>query len=100
MCTEGVFTRTDTVTVPVTVTVKFIIVLMMTARLTGRMGVEPILPVRQTVTIGTIVKLDGDGHGDGIGTCKHTLNVNIISKKMTNCNYLTTERNSFVDFWR
>ena len=48
------------------------IVLIVTGRLTGRMGREPILPVRQPVTIGTIIKLDGDGDGigDGVGMCK------------------------------
>ena len=52
-----------------------IIVLMMTAHLTGRMGSTPILPIRRTVTIGIIVKLDGegDGHSNGVSTCKHTL---------------------------
>ena len=39
------------------------------------MGVEPILPLRQPVTIGTIIKVDGDGvgHGDGVGMCKQAL---------------------------
>ena len=52
------------------------------------MGQEPILPVRRPITIGTIIKLDGDGvgigdrvemckqtltsDGDGVGTCKQT----------------------------
>ena len=44
---------------------KFIIVLIMTARLSGRTGSTPILPIRRTVTFGTIVKLDSDGDGDG-----------------------------------
>ena len=39
------------------------------SKVTGRMGVEPILPVRLPVTTGTIIKLDGDG--DGVGMCKH-----------------------------
>ena len=54
---------------------KFIVVLMVTGRLSGRMGSRPILPVRQPVTIGTITKLDGDGNGigAGIGMCKQAL---------------------------
>ena len=44
-------------------------------RLTGRMSVEPILPVRRAVIISTMINFDGDGdwHGDGGGTCKHAL---------------------------
>ena len=41
----------------------------MTGRLTGRMGSRPILPIRRPITIGTIVKLDGDGDG----MCKQAL---------------------------
>ena len=41
----------------------FIIVLMVTACLMGRMGSTPILPIRRAVTIGTIVKPDWDGDG-------------------------------------
>ena len=43
------------------------------AYLTGRMGMEPILSVRLSVTIGTIIKLDGNGDCDGVGKCKQTL---------------------------
>ena len=46
----------------------FTIVLMVTVRLTAKMGVEPILPIRRAVTISTMIKFDGDG----VGTCKHT----------------------------
>ena len=40
---------------------------MVTGSLTGKMGVEPILPVRRPVT-----KIQGklDGNGDGVGMCK------------------------------
>ena len=43
--------------------------------LTGRMGSVPILSVKQSVSIGTMINFDGDedGHGDGDGTCKQTL---------------------------
>ena len=41
---------------------------MVTARLTGRIGMEPILPVRRAVTISTMTKLVGDGDGDGDGS--------------------------------
>ena len=36
------------------------------------MGSVPILSVKWTVSIGTMLNLDGDGngHGDGDGTCK------------------------------
>ena len=42
-----------------------------------RMGSVPILPVKWTVTIGTMLNFDGDGdgHRDGDGTCKQTLKV-------------------------
>ena len=57
--------------VTVTVTVKVNIVLMMT----GWMGLEPILPVKVPITMGTMLNFDGDCHGDGhgIGMCKQTL---------------------------
>ena len=35
----------------------------MTVRLTGKMGVEPILPIRRAITISTMIKIDGDGDG-------------------------------------
>ena len=41
--------------------------------LTGRMGTEPILPVKQSVSIDITINFDGDGDGDGDGTCKQTL---------------------------
>ena len=37
---------------------------------TGRMSLEPILPIKQPITIGTMLNFDGDGHGDGVGMCK------------------------------
>ena len=48
---EALFTHSDTVTVTDPITIKFIIVPMVTSCLTGRMGVEPILPVRWPVTL-------------------------------------------------
>ena len=41
-------------------------------RLMDRIGSVPILPIKQTVTIGIMLNFDGDGdrHGDGDGTCK------------------------------
>ena len=43
----------------------------------GRMSSTPILPIRRSVTIGTIIKLEGSGVGDGdeVGMCKQALNV-------------------------
>ena len=66
---KGLFTCSDAITVTVASLSKFNIVLMVTGRLTGRMGSRPILPV----TIGTIVKLDGSrnvetGLGAGNGS--------------------------------
>ena len=41
-----------------------------------RMGVQPILPVKMSVTFDTILTFDGDFdvHGYGDVTCKRTLN--------------------------
>ena len=43
----------------------------------GRMGVQPIFPIKVSVTIGTMLNFDSDfdGHGDGDITCKQTLSV-------------------------
>ena len=43
--------------------------------LTGRMGLEPILPVKLSVTISTMLNFDGECDGDGhsVGMCKQTL---------------------------
>ena len=48
----------------------------------GRMGSTPILAVRQSVTIGTTIKLDGDGigDGDGVGMCKQSLNLSRFAR--------------------
>ena len=42
--------------------------IILTDNLTRRMGVEPILPIRRPVIIGTIIKLDGNS----VGMCKQT----------------------------
>ena len=41
---------------------------METDRLTDRMGTEPILPIKRSISIDTMIYFDGDG--DGSGTCK------------------------------
>ena len=48
---------------------------MVTVHLMGRMGTEPILSVKRSVSIDTMINFDGDeeGHGDGDGTCKQAL---------------------------
>ena len=48
---------------------------METDCLMGRMGTEPILSVKWSVSIGIMVNFDGDGdgYGYGDGTCKQTL---------------------------
>ena len=40
-----------------------------------RMGVQSILPMKVSITIGTMLNFydEFDGHGDGDGTCKQTL---------------------------
>ena len=43
--------------IPIPSPLSFIIVAMVMACLTGGMGLEPILPVRQLVTIGTMMSL-------------------------------------------
>ena len=41
------------------------------------MGVQPILPIKVSITINLMLKFDGDfdGHSDGDFTCKQTFNV-------------------------
>ena len=46
---------------------------METDRFMEGMGSVPILPVKRSVSIGTMLKFDGDGDGDEDGTCKRTL---------------------------
>ena len=48
---------------------------MVTVTLTDRFGFGPILPVKVSVTIDTMVKFDDDFDGDGDDTCKQTLSV-------------------------
>ena len=56
---------------------KYNIVPMEMVRLTDRMGTEPILSVKRSVSIDTIVNFDGggDGHRDGDGTCKQAFSL-------------------------
>ena len=48
---------------------------MVTDCLTDRLGSEPILSIKWSVSIGTMLNFDGDcdGHGEGDGTCKQAL---------------------------
>ena len=48
---------------------------MVTDRLTDRLGLEPTLSVKRSITIDTMIQFDRDidGHGDGDGTCKQAL---------------------------
>ena len=50
-----------------------------------RTGSVPILPVKQTVTIGIMLYFDGDGHrdGDGDGTYKQALRRVYTKRKRT-----------------
>ena len=45
--------------------------IFLTDTLTDRMGVQPILPIKVSITTGN--DSDFDGHGDGYITCKHTI---------------------------
>ena len=60
-----------------------------------RMGVQPILPIKVSVTIGTMLNFDGDfdGHGDGDITCKQTLSVLIRT------HHALYEREREIDRW-
>ena len=40
---------------------------METDHLTGRMGTEPILSIKRSVPIDTMINFDGDSDGDGYG---------------------------------
>ena len=51
-----------------------------------RMGSEPNLSVKRSVSIGTMLNFDGDGHGDGDGTCKQAFN--------QKCSFLITRMHS------
>ena len=55
MSPQGPFTRTVSVSITIIVTVKF--------TLTDRMSFRPIVSVKLSVTIGTMLNFDGDGHG-------------------------------------
>ena len=57
--------------------IKYNIVPMEMVRLTDRMGTEPFLSVKRSVSIDTIVNFDGggDGHRDGDGTCKQAFSL-------------------------
>ena len=48
---------------------------MVTGSLTGKIGVEPILPVRRSVT-----KIQGklDSDGDGVGMCKQAFSISRV----------------------
>ena len=48
---------------------KFNIVSMETDHLIDRMGSVPILSIKRTITIGTMLYFDSDGDGDGDGMC-------------------------------
>ena len=54
------------------------LLIFLTDTLTDRMGVQPILPIKMSITTGN--DSDFDGHGDSNITCKHTIYiyVNVI----------------------
>ena len=45
----------------------------------GKMGLEPILPVKVPIIVCTMLNFDGDG--DGVSTCKQTFKVLIDQNK-------------------
>ena len=78
---------------------------MVIDHLTDRLGSEPILSVKQSISISTIINfdVDGHGHGDGNGMCKQTLIVSLYSGsnmynnyakrgKIVTCTYNNTEK--------
>ena len=58
---------------------KYNVVPMVTVHLMGRMGTEPILSVKRSISIDTMINfdVDGDGHGHGDSRCKQALRVEI-----------------------
>ena len=58
---------------------KFSIVPMVMVRLMGRMGTEPILSIKESISMDTMINFDGDGdgHGDGDGTYKQALRLRL-----------------------
>ena len=60
---------------------KFNIVPMVTVRLMGRMDTEPILSIKRSVSIGTVVNFDGVRDG----TCKQALRYFGISLEILSC---------------
>ena len=58
----------------------------MTDRLTVRIGSVPILSVKRSVSIDTMLNFDGDGdgHRDGDGTCKQALNSTVLLMHSSN----------------
>ena len=70
---KGLFTCSNAVTVTVTVTVPIKVYIVWTV--TSEISLESILPVKQPVSIRTVLNVDsdGDGNGNSIGICEHTL---------------------------
>ena len=60
---------------PVKVTFTHTVSIPIKFALTGTMGFELIVPIKRSVTIGTMINFDGnsDGHGLGGGTCKQAI---------------------------
>ena len=58
----------------------------MTDRLTVRIGSVPILSVKRSVSIDTMLNFDGDGdgHRDRDGTCKQALNSTVLLMHSSN----------------
>ena len=60
----------------------------------GRVGFRPILPVKWSVIISTMLNVDGDEHSDGVvGRCKHSLRIegrlNVNGLSMSNFTFVT-----------
>ena len=70
---------------------------MVTVRLMFRMGTEPILSVKRSVSIDTMINFDGDrdGYLDGDGTCKQALNT-IICWHGLHCGKRKRKRRRYV----
>ena len=76
---------------------------MVTVRLMGSMGTEPILSIKRSVSIDTMINFDGDADGDG--TCKQAFTLGPVCKEFgyydqsaTANNFLSQQRTFLVYF--
>ena len=73
---------------------KYNIVPMVTVRLTGRMGTEPILSIKRFVSIDTLINFEVDGDGRGDRTCKQASSGTHFNR--TSCHIDVHQKYSFL----